>query len=146
MSQPRGRHTLSTRIIQTSLRMAINDFFLKREFTLTSQSIPQSVPAHPELEKNQYNTTSRIRDIMKHHRTQGLLPSYTAIKTPARSRADTTYVTTLATITTRSEVLLPTDLVTAMPCLSHDFRAGSLEMHLDFLHPTDAYIKAFKMP
>lgn len=56
------RHTLSSRVIQTSLCVAINEFFffVFGEFTLASQNIPQSIPAHPELEKNHYNMTSRI--------------------------------------------------------------------------------------
>lgn len=49
--------------MQNSLCVAINEFFsffVFGEFTLASQSIPQSNPAHPELEKNHYNMTLRI--------------------------------------------------------------------------------------
>lgn len=42
------------------------------------------------------------------------------------------YIIILAIVPTRSEVLVPTDLITAMPCLSQDFRTESPEMHPSF--------------
>lgn len=42
------------------------------------------------------------------------------------------YVITLAIVPTRSEVLVPTDSITAIPCLSQDFRTESPEMHPSF--------------
>lgn len=42
------------------------------------------------------------------------------------------YVIALAIVPTRSEVLVPTDLITAKPCLPQDSRTESPEMHPSF--------------
>lgn len=42
------------------------------------------------------------------------------------------YVIALAIVPTRSEVLVPIDLITAMPCLPQDSRTESPEMHPSF--------------
>lgn len=115
MSQPCVRHTLSTRVIQTSLCTAINEFFFLR----VHSGFPEHSTKHPSppwatLQHDLENSC----DIMKPTRTQGLLPSFLIINTPATLGACTVHVTTLATVPTRSEVLVPTDLATTMPVFS----------------------------
>lgn len=81
---------------------------------------------------------------MKHNRTQGLLPSCLAINTPAILGARTVYVTTQATVPTRSEVLVPTHLAIAMPVFPIS-SGQSLERHPSFPSLQKAYAKAFKV-
>lgn len=81
---------------------------------------------------------------MKHNRTQGLLPSCLAINTPAILGAHTVYVTTQATVPTRSKVMVLTHLAASMPAFPMS-SGQSLEGYPSFPSLQKAYAKAFKV-